>query len=76
MGIMVREQGDEYVIASDRSTGDARTNRPPRGRPSNTYEVWTGAAWSAQMQDAKTFDTLESAEEYIRANSALVNSQT
>ena len=76
MGIMTRLQGTEYVIASDRGTGDARTNRPPKRSPGDSYEVWTGNTWSTQMTDAKKFDTPDNADEYVRANFARVNTQS
>ena len=75
MGIMTRQRGTEYVIASDRSTGEARTNRPPKGKPAESYEVWTGDIWSTQMADAKTFTTLDTADEYVRANFNQVTKQ-
>ena len=75
MGIVTRQRGTAFVIASDRSTGEARTTKPPKGKPSETYEVWTGDAWSAQMNEAKFFDTLDDADEYIRAHYAQVTSQ-
>lgn len=75
MGILTRRQGAGFVIASDRSTGEARTKKPPKGKPSETYEVWTGNAWSAQMENAKTFDSEDDGDEYIRAHFAQVTSQ-
>lgn len=75
MGIMTRKRDSEFIIASDRRTGEVRTKKPPKGKPSETYEVWTGDAWSARMTDAKTFMTLDDADEYIRANYAQVTSQ-
>jgi hypothetical protein len=65
---MTRRQGTAYVIGSDRSVTDAPTNKAPKGKPSDNYEVWTGEAWSAVMSDAQTFETLDSADEYVRAN--------
>jgi hypothetical protein len=75
MGIMTCKQGAEYVIGSDRSTADAPTSRPPKGRPSGSLEVWTGEAWSAVMTEAMTFDTLANADEYVRANFSKVTAQ-
>ena len=72
MGVMTRKQGAEYIISSDRSVSDAPTNRAPKGRPSGNYEVWTGTSWSAVMTEAKTFDTLDDADDYVRANFAKV----
>ena len=75
MGIIARQQGTDYVIASDRNTGDARTNRPPKGKPSEQYEVWTGSAWSAEMTEAKKFESSDDADEYVRANFSRVTAQ-
>ena len=72
MGVMTRPQGGAYVISSDRSPTDEPTNRAPKGRPSECYEVWTGANWSAVMTDAQSFATLDDADEYVRANFAKV----
>src|ERR1700710_3009265 len=72
MGIMSRKQGVQYVISSDRSSADAPTNRAPKGRPSENYEVWTGDQWSAEMTKAKMFTTQDEADDYVRANFAKV----
>src|SRR5258708_1223725 len=68
MGILTRKQWPHYVISSDRSHTDAPTSRPPKGRPSANFAVWTGDSWSEVMTDAMTFETLDSADEYVRAN--------
>ena len=75
MGIIVRQQGCEYVIASDRLTGEARTKKAPKGRPSESYEVWTGDIWSSEMIAAKKFGSPDDADEYVRANFAQVTAQ-
>ena len=72
MGIMTRKLGTEFVIGSDRSASDAPSNRPPKGRPSESYEVWTGKNWSAVMTEAQTFGTLDAADDYVRVNFAAV----
>ena len=72
MGVMTRKQGTEYVISSDRSATDIPTTRAPARRPTDSYEVWTGKNWSAEMSEAKTFGTLDDADEYVRANFAKV----
>jgi hypothetical protein len=72
MGIMTRRQGAGFVISSDRSASDAPTNRPPKGRPTESYEVWTDSGWSAVMSEAKTFGTLDDADDYVRINFARV----
>ena len=74
MGIMTRKQGNDYVISSDRDSAEAPTNRAPKKR-SDVYEVWTGDRWSTLMTEAKTFDTLDDADEYVRAHYALVTGQ-
>jgi hypothetical protein len=75
MGIMTRKLGMEYVIGSDRSVSDAPVNRAPKSRPSGSYEVWTGEIWSPVMTEAKTFGTLDDADEYVRANYKKVTGQ-
>jgi hypothetical protein len=68
MGILTRKQGTSFVIGSDRSLTDAPTTRPPTGRLSESIAVWTGENWSAVMTEAMTFETLDDADEYVRAN--------
>jgi hypothetical protein len=73
MGILTQQLGTKYVISSDRSTADAPTNRPPRGKPFANYEVWTGAAWSTATTDATFFDSLVDADQYVKDNYALLS---
>lgn|ERR1041385_232548 len=68
MGILTRKQGTGYVIGSDRLLSDAPTTRPPKSPVAASIAVWTGDAWSAVMDDAITFDTLDAADEYVKAN--------
>jgi hypothetical protein len=68
MGILTLEQGGKYVISSDRSMTDAPVNRPPKGKPTGDFEVWTGNSWSLQKSDAMTFGSLDEADEYVKAN--------
>jgi len=68
MGILTLQQGEEYVITSDRCTTDAPTKRAPKRRPSANYQVWTGDAWSPAKIAAMSFGTLDEADEYVRAN--------
>ena len=68
MGILTLQQDGKYVISSDRSITDAPVNRPPKGKPSGDYQVWTGDSWSLVKIDATTFDTLDVADEYVKAN--------
>jgi hypothetical protein len=73
MGILTLQQDGKYVISSDRSMTDAPVNRPPKGKPSGEYEVWTGDAWSSLKTDAMTFATLDEADEYVKANYRLLS---
>ena len=68
MGVMTRDRGEVFVITSDRSLDEAQNKRVAK-KMSNTYLVWTGDSWSSVMTDAKTFETMDAADEYIRANS-------
>jgi hypothetical protein len=71
MGVMARERDKRFVITSDRQSDGASNKRAPRNL-SDTYLVWTGISWSSVVADAETFDTMEAAEDYIRANSERV----
>ena len=75
MGILTRKQGTGFVIGSDRSATDAPTTRPPKGRLSGSIAVWTGETWSAVMTAAMTFDTLDDADEYVKAHYSKVAGQ-
>ena len=75
MGILTRKQGTGFVIGSDRSATDAPTTRPPKGRLSESIAVWTVESWSAVMTEAMTFDTLDDADEYVKANYSKVAGQ-
>ena len=68
MGVMPRILDEQYVITSDRSPDEVVVKRAAK-RMSSTYQVWTGECWSPDMTEAKTFKTMEQADEYIRANS-------
>ena len=67
MGILTRRQGTKYVITSDRDSHDAPSNRPPR-RLADAYRVWTGADWSTSAASALMFDSLDEADDYVRAH--------
>jgi hypothetical protein len=67
MGLLTRQIGLKYVISSDRTSDEVNTKRAPRFQ-SNTFLVWTGAEWSASMDQALSFDSLDEADEYVRAN--------
>jgi hypothetical protein len=69
MGIMTRKHGDLYVITSDHTAGIVQGKRAPKRMPAIGL-AWTGADWSADLADARTFATLDAAEEYTRANYA------
>ncbi len=68
MGILTLQQDGKYVISSDRCVTDAPVSRPPKGKPSGDYQVWTGDCWSLVKADATAFDTLDDADEYVKAN--------
>jgi hypothetical protein len=76
MGILTRKQGTGFVIGSDRCMSDAPTNRPPKIRPADSLAVWTGEVWSIVTTEALSFDTLDAADEYVRANFSKVSGQT
>jgi len=69
MGVMAREQGELYVITSDRTLGDAPSKIAPKKQYDGVYRVWTGDKWSTIATDAITFEAIEEADEYIRENS-------
>jgi hypothetical protein len=75
MGILTCKQGTSFVIGSDRSSTDAPTTRPPKGPLPESIAVWTDETWSPEMIDAMTFDTLDAADVYVRANYAKVAGQ-
>ncbi len=68
MGVMARQAGEEFIITSDRVAGEVPSIRAPKKRVSEVYQVWTGNAWSETMTEAKTFTTLDVADEYVRAH--------
>ncbi len=69
MGVMAREQGELYVITSDRTSGDSPSKIAPKRPSDGVYQVWTGDQWSTIATDAITFAAIEEADEYIRTNS-------
>jgi hypothetical protein len=68
MGILTVQHNGRFVITSDRSMSDAPVNRPPKAKLSSSFQVWAGDAWSLVKTDAMTFDTLDAADEYVKAN--------
>jgi hypothetical protein len=75
MGVLTRSQGIKYVISSDRNPNDVDTKRAPRLQ-ATTYLVWTGTDWSANLDEALSFDSLDDADEYVRANFVKVTAKT
>ena len=71
MGILTRRQGNSYVITSDHTADEVSRTHAPR-RLADVYQVWTGAAWSTNMTDAMQFNSLDDADDYVRANYAKV----
>jgi hypothetical protein len=67
MGILTRQQGAQYVISSDQDLDQKGTKRAPRNQ-SDVYQVWTGTQWSTDVAEALCFDSLDEADEYVRAN--------
>jgi hypothetical protein len=74
MGIMSRQQGQDYVITSDCNPSDASVKRAPR-KVSSAYYVWTGKTWSTDTGTAQAFKTLDDADEYIRSHFNQVTGQ-
>ena len=72
MGVMAREQGEFYVITSDRTLGDSPSKTAPKKPNDGIYQVWTGDEWSTDTSDAITFEAIEEADEYIRKNAGQV----
>lgn len=72
MGVMIRNQGQLFVITSDRVAGDLPSRSAPKRRAVEVYQVWTGDKWSAVMSDAKTFKSEEEADEYVKDNSSRI----
>ena len=67
MGIMTRKRGEKFLITSDRSLNDTPSKRAPK-RLSNDCLFWAGDAWSVTQSDGVVFDTLDEADEYVKAN--------
>jgi hypothetical protein len=67
MGILTRKQGEVFVISSDHTGAGVVKTRPPR-RLDEPYYVWTGSMWSSNITEAVLFDSLDEADEYVRAN--------
>jgi hypothetical protein len=72
MGVMAREQGELFVITSDRTLGDSPSKTAPKKPNAEVYQVWTGDKWSTTMTDAITFEEIEEVDEYIRRNSGQI----
>jgi hypothetical protein len=67
MGILTRQQGVQFIISSDQELDQKGAKRAPRIQ-SDVYRVWTGFDWSTNQSDALSFDSLDDADEYVRAN--------
>jgi hypothetical protein len=67
MGVLTRQQGTQYVISSDLEPDQKGNKRAPRIQD-GIYQVWTGAEWSTNLSNALSFDSLDEADEYVRAN--------
>jgi hypothetical protein len=72
MGVMTRMQGGQYIITSDRVAGDQPSKSAPKRQANEVFQVWTGERWSSEATEAKTFLTMDEADEYVKANSRLV----
>lgn len=69
MGVKTRKLGELYIISSDRVAGDLPTKSAPKRQTTEVYQVWTGDRWSKDSADAMAFQTMDEADEYVRANS-------
>jgi hypothetical protein len=74
MGSMTRKQGTTFVFTSDSCLTAGYSARAPK-RQSNVYEAWTGECWSKTVEEAKQFDTVDHADEYVCANYGKVTGQ-
>jgi hypothetical protein len=72
MGILTRKHGEEFVISSDHGAPTASSARAPR-RMNDIYQVWTGSEWSANIDDAVRFGSLDDADDYVRVNYQKLN---
>ena len=72
MGILTRRQGKKFVISSDHYPLGELRRRPAR-RLDEPYHVWTGATWSSNNEEAMIFESLEDADDYVRANYSRVS---
>ena len=72
MGILTRQQGELFVITSDHTEPGPAAKKAPR-RMNEAYLVWTGDNWSMDLAMALTFDSLNDADDYVRANYAKVS---
>jgi hypothetical protein len=69
MGVMIRSQDNLFLITSDRVAGDLPSKSAPKRRAVEVYQVWTGDKWSTNASEAKTFNTEDEADEYVKKNS-------
>ncbi len=73
MGILTRKQNERFVISSDLTDPLAKGKRAPN-RVNTAYLVWTGLTWSPNNSEAQFFDSLDDADEYVRAHYAELSS--
>ncbi|MBL9091569.1 MAG: hypothetical protein JNL96_10115 [Planctomycetaceae bacterium] len=66
MGILARPLGDLFVVTSDRTLGEAPTKTAPKRAIVDNFQIWTGERWSPIPTEAKTFYSLDRADDYIR----------
>src|SRR5262249_44142710 len=66
MGILTRKQGERFVVSSDRASPGGGNRAPPSVR--EPYQVWTGFEWSSNVDAAVFFQSMDDADEYVRAN--------
>ena len=72
MGVMIRKQGELFVITSDRVTGDLPSKSAPKRNKDDTFRVWAGDKWSTNASNAQAFKTMEEADQFVKSNSARV----
>ncbi len=67
MGILTRKQDERFVITSDLTDPLVKAKRAPN-RLNDSYLVWTGSNWSLNNSEAHFFDSMDDADEYVRAH--------
>ena len=72
MGVNTRSQGELFVVTSDRVANDLPSKSAPKRTTPEVFRVWIGDLWSTEMTDAKTFRTMDEADQYVKSNSRLL----